>query len=448
MNSHPAAGIFPLMSGSELQELCDSIRENGLRESITRLSDGRIVDGRNRHQACQLIGIEPLFETIEMDDQAVMEFVIDENLHRRHLNATQRACVGVRILKYEQELAAERKLEGQRSGGRGRKKTLGENSPQVKGKATAQAAKKVGVDEKYVREVAKIAEDAEAVASMESGEKTLQQVKREKVEQRRQEKRDADQARIDEHVEPLDNLEGVFSTVVIDLPWDYSDEGAPGDIYGRGLPTYQTLSIEQLLELTTVGEVPTPKLAADNSHLYLWVTNRSQRKGYQLLDEWGFRHVTCLTWCKPSFGMGNYFRGSTEHLLFGLRGSLPLKRKDVGTWFSAKGGEHSAKPDESYRLIESCSPGPYLEIFARRNRSGWSCLGGRRTGGDAPGVFGGGMTGRTYTDAEFEAAAVRHHTHELEALTRQDTADRADVAVLERGELTTAGDFASAIAQR
>ena len=376
MNSHPAAGIFPLMSGSEFQELCNSIRENGQRESIKRLSDGRIVDGRNRHQACQLIGIEPLFETVGIDDQEVMEFVIDENLHRRHLDATQRAVVGVKILNYERELAAQRKLEGQRSGGRGRKKTTGENSPQVNGKATAQAAKKVGVDEKYVREAARIAkDDPDALAAMASGARTLQQVKRAMVEKRRQEKRDADQARIQEHVEPLGRLEGVFSTIVIDPPWDYSDEGDAGDIYGRGLPTYQTLSMEQLLALTTIGDVPIPTLAADDSHLYLWVTNRSKPKAYQLLDEWGFRHVTCLTWCKPSFGMGNYFRGSTEHLLFGVRGSLPLKRKDVGTWFSAKGGEHSAKPDEAYRLVESCSPGPYLEIFARGKREGWSCWG-------------------------------------------------------------------------
>ena len=290
MNSHPAAGIFPLMSGSEFQELCNSIGENGQRESIKRLSDGRIVDGRNRHQACQLIGIEPLFETVGIDDLEVMEFVIDENLHRRHLDATQRAVVGVKILHYERKLAAQRKLEGERSGGRGRKKTIGENSPQVNGKATTQAAKKVGVDEKYVRGAARIAKhDPEALAAMASGARTLQQVKRAKVEKRRQEKRDADQARIDEHVEPLGRLEGVFSTIVIDPPWDYSREGDAGDIYGRGRPTYQTLSIEQLLKLTTVGDVPIPKLAAGDSHLYLWVTNWSQPKGYQLLDEWGFR---------------------------------------------------------------------------------------------------------------------------------------------------------------
>ncbi len=374
-NAHPSANIFPLMTGPEFQELCNSIRENGQREPIKR-RDGQIIDGRNRFRACQLIGIEPLFETNEMDDQAVMEFIIDENLHRRHLDATQRAVVGVKFLEYERGLAAARKLNGQRSGGRGRKKTIGENSAEVSGKATARAAKKVGVDEKYVREAAKLAEDPEALSAMQSGKKTLQQVKREKVEEKRAAQRAADAKRIDEAPSLRDVVgNATFPTIVVDPPWDYSDEGAPGDVYGRGLPTYQTLSMEQRLELTTVGEVPILKLAANDSHLYLWVTNRSKRKGYRLLDEWGFRHVTCLTWCKPSFGMGNYFRGSTEHLLFGVRGSLPLKRKDVGTWFMAKGGERSAKPDEAFRLIESCSTGPYLEIFARRNRPGWSCWG-------------------------------------------------------------------------
>ena len=74
--------------------------------------------------------------------------------------------------------------------------------------------------------------------------------------------------------------------------------------------------------------------------------------------------------------MGNYFRGSTEQILFGVRGSLLLKRKNVGTWFEAKRGKkHSAKPDEFYKLIESCSPGPRIDMFARQERKNWSTWG-------------------------------------------------------------------------
>jgi N6-adenosine-specific RNA methylase IME4 len=127
------------------------------------------------------------------------------------------------------------------------------------------------------------------------------------------------------------------------------------------------------MPLDDIVALPVVERAAKDAHLYLWITNRSLPKGFDLLRAWGFRYVTCLTWCKPSIGMGNYFRGSTEHLLFGVRGSLPLNRKDAGTWFAAKRGKggHSSKPVEAYELIESCSPGPYLELFARATRKGW-----------------------------------------------------------------------------
>ena len=141
--------------------------------------------------------------------------------------------------------------------------------------------------------------------------------------------------------------------------------------FGRGRTTYGALSYEELLAF------PIGDYRAADSHLYLWITNRSLPKGFSLLDAWGFRYVTCLTWCKPSIGMGNYFRGSTEHVLFGVSGSLPLKRKDVGTWFAApRGQRHSEKPDAFYELVESCSPGPYLDVFSRRQRDEWVCWGG------------------------------------------------------------------------
>ena len=86
-------------------------------------------------------------------------------------------------------------------------------------------------------------------------------------------------------------------------------------------------------------------------------------KSFRLMEKWGFRYITCLTWIKPHYGVGNYFRGQTEHVLFGVKGQQPLKRHDVGTWFEAPRGErHSAKPDEFYALVESCSYAPYIDI--------------------------------------------------------------------------------------
>ena len=128
-------------------------------------------------------------------------------------------------------------------------------------------------------------------------------------------------------------------------------------------------------------------MADEDCQLYMWVVNYSLPRAFDLLAEWGFRYVTCVTWCKPSIGMGAYFRGSTEHVLFAVRGGQPLKRKDVGTWFAANRGPggHSSKPPEFMELLETCSPGPYLEMFARSERDGWVSW-GAEVDGEAEGT--------------------------------------------------------------
>jgi N6-adenosine-specific RNA methylase IME4 len=114
---------------------------------------------------------------------------------------------------------------------------------------------------------------------------------------------------------------------------------------------------------------------ADRAHLYLWVTNAFMAEGHTVAKAWGFVPRTILTWVKPRIGMGHYFRNTTEHVIFGVRGSLPTKRKNARTDFTAPMGRHSEKPEMFYRLIESMSPGPYLELFARRAAPGWDTWG-------------------------------------------------------------------------
>jgi N6-adenosine-specific RNA methylase IME4 len=113
-------------------------------------------------------------------------------------------------------------------------------------------------------------------------------------------------------------------------------------------------------------------LARPSSHLYLWATQRSLREAFSVIDAWGFDYKMTLTWCKK-MGLGfHYFRHSSEFLLFAVRSCLATKQRNVGTWFQAPKGTHrqfAAKPDYSYQLIEDNSPGPYLELFARRRYS-------------------------------------------------------------------------------
>jgi len=154
------------------------------------------------------------------------------------------------------------------------------------------------------------------------------------------------------------SAEGTYPTIVIDPPWRYDNVATRGAAEDH----YPTMSLEELAEL----ELP----AADDAHIYLWVTNGFIREGFDLLDAWGFTYKTTLTWCKPQIGMGNWFRNSTEHVLFGVRGKLPTQRNDVPTWFLANRTKHSAKPESFYDLVESCSPSPWFEMFARRKRLG------------------------------------------------------------------------------
>lgn len=154
-----------------------------------------------------------------------------------------------------------------------------------------------------------------------------------------------------------------FAVIVIDPPWRYDNtktRGAAEDHYG-------TMTLDELAAL----ELP----AAADAHLYLWVTNSFLPHGFDLLAGWGFTYKTCLTWCKPQIGMGNWFRNTTEHVLFGVRGSLATLRNDCPTHFVADRTKHSAKPESFYDLVQSCSPGPYLEMFARQRRLGWHVWG-------------------------------------------------------------------------
>lgn len=174
-----------------------------------------------------------------------------------------------------------------------------------------------------------------------------------------------------EVIEDLATAERIYSAIVIDPPWRYDNRATRNNAEGQ----YKQ---EDGRDETTMSQADLLKLdlpAAADAHLYLWVTNSFIRDGFELMEEWGFKYKTCLTWCKPQIGMGNYFRSTTEHVLFGMRGSLPTLRNNVPTHFVADRRHHSAKPESFFDLVESCSPGPYLEMFARRRRFGWHVWG-------------------------------------------------------------------------
>lgn len=158
--------------------------------------------------------------------------------------------------------------------------------------------------------------------------------------------------------------EGTYSTVVVDPPWQYDNRGTRGAANDH----YPTMTLDELAAL--------PLPAAEEAHLYLWTTNAFLRDAFDLVEMWNFDYKATLVWVKPQMGMGNYFRISHELILFGVRGNLKTLRRDALSWFEAPRGKHSAKPDAFYELVESCSPGPYMDMFNRDGgkmfrRSGW-----------------------------------------------------------------------------
>lgn len=169
-------------------------------------------------------------------------------------------------------------------------------------------------------------------------------------------------------------VEGEYSTILADPPWQFQNRT------GKMAPEHRRLLRYPTMQLKEITELPIPRLAAAQSHLYLWVPNALLAEGLRVMEAWGFTYKSNLVWYKirkdggpDGRGVGFYFRNVTELVLFGVRGSmrtLPPGRRQVNLMATRK-REHSRKPDEIYDVIESCSPGPYLEVFARFQRDGW-----------------------------------------------------------------------------
>jgi len=169
-------------------------------------------------------------------------------------------------------------------------------------------------------------------------------------------------------------VRGHFATILADPPWQFQNRT------GKMAPEHKRLLRYPTMELEEICDLPVRKLAAARSHLYLGVPNALPSEGLEVMRRWGFTYKTNLVWYKvrkdggpDGRGVGFYFRNVTELILFGVRGNvrtLPPGRTQVNLLATRK-REHSRKPDEIYEIIEACSPGPYLELFARFRRRGW-----------------------------------------------------------------------------
>jgi N6-adenosine-specific RNA methylase IME4 len=170
-----------------------------------------------------------------------------------------------------------------------------------------------------------------------------------------------------------------FATVLADPPWRFQNKTGKVAPQHRRLNRYETLTLEQIKRL------PVARIVTEPAHLYLWVPNALLAEGLEVMRAWGFTYKSNIVWHKvrkdggpDGRGVGFYFRNVTELVLFGVRGksarTLAPGRRQVN-FIAARKREHSRKPDELYDIIEACSRGPYLELFARGARPRWQSWG-------------------------------------------------------------------------
>lgn len=393
--AHPYADLWPLLPDTELRQLADDIRTHGLREPVWLHPDGRIVDGRNRWRACELAGVEPATRMYQGTEEELLSFLISLNMARRHMDESQRAMVAAKIANLgrggdrrgedfkasidalvPQDKAAELMNVGRASVQRARK--VAENaapelveaveSGRVSVSAAAGLVHAPAEEQRRVAEVSKTEDYRETQAAIQEARARIDVAR---VTDERD--RTLWQSELPTRVAPP---EGKFSCIVIDPPWpmqkiereERPDQGVQLD--------YPVMSLEQIADETLV---PVRTLAADNAHIYLWVTHKFLPAGMDLLDAWGFRYQCVMTWRK-NVGITPFsWMYDTEHVLFGRKGSLDLQRLGLRLSFEAPVRGHSVKPDVFYERVVEATPGPRVEMFARRPREGFTVWGNEVT---------------------------------------------------------------------
>lgn len=381
MNIHPAANIFPLLSGAEFAALVEDIRANGLRESI-KLCGGAIIDGRNRYRACLEAGVDPLPHFEDYGGHDPIRYVISLNLHRRHLSESQRAMVAALVANMGQGRPADKAAN----------LPIFEEEPDAV--SQAEAAELLNVSERSVRAARKVHTEGapELVAAVNAGSVSVsaaadvatlpvaEQVEivargeREILEaaksiRTRKAKANAEErAAIRRQALSVAPPSGQYRTIVIDPPWPMQKverEVRPNQVGFE----YPTMSEDELSALA----LP----AADECHLYLWTTQKFLPMALRLMDRWGFPYIFTMVWHKPGgfqpVGLPQY---NCEFALFGRKGGLAFdETKAFPTCFNAPRREHSRKPDEFYDIVRRVSPGPRVDMFARESREGFDTWG-------------------------------------------------------------------------
>jgi N6-adenosine-specific RNA methylase IME4 len=328
----------------DIDGLARSIREVGLLQPISVTSDGKLIGGRRRIEAFKALGrIDIPVHVVDID--AVVRGEFAENAHRKDFTPSELVAIGREVERVERERAKSRMVAAHASPGK--------LPDQEKGNARDKIAAQLGISGRTYEKARAVVEAAES----EPGQfgHLISELDHYRGVDRAY--RALRRARDESRVLNLRPREGKCRTLVVDVPWEYNN-----DYLGRGAPQYALMTREQALV------IPVASWAEDNSHLYLWATNPNLPLAVECMAAWGYSHKTVITWVKPRFGLGIYFRGSTELCLFGVRGHLMTRSSSIATHFEAPVGEYSEKPERFYEIVREASYPPYGEAFQRQRR--------------------------------------------------------------------------------
>lgn len=368
---HELANLFPLMDESQYSDLVADIKENGLIESII-LYEGKILDGRNRYNACNDAGVEPSF--VEYEGEDALSYVISLNLNRRHLNESQRAMIGARLANMQGRRKVDQ-LDHFSNKDVSEKLNVGlgsiKRAKQVQKEGIEDLQKSVEAGKVSVSAASDIAtlDKAEQEVIVAKGEdeilKMAKEIRAKKSEVRKAE-RIADIIKQTEDIKNLDiNFDKSYSCIVIDPPWGYGTEYDPNG--RRAANPYPEMTLEQIKDI---------KLPATNDCvLWLWTTHKFMRHSFDIIDTWGFRDVSILTWKKDRIGLGSWLRSQSEFCIMCVKGSPVVNLSNQSTVIEGKLREHSRKPDAFYSMVDSLCVGTKLDYFSREQRNGWDTFG-------------------------------------------------------------------------
>jgi N6-adenosine-specific RNA methylase IME4 len=362
-----------MLDAESLSELSDSIGRNGLRNPII-LFDGQILDGRNRLLACRMAGVEPRYEELVIEDPA--SWVIDQNLHRRHLNESQRAMVASKfaglghggdrskgqICTLKIDEAAEKLSVSPRTV-KSARKVQDKGTPEL-----VQAVEQGDVAVSTAADVAELPQD-EQVELVARGEKEIVAAAKEIRARKAKERKSAKL----EHAKAMAIDQKGYRVVYADPPWQYSNSGVIGDDnYGRAERHYPTMSIDELCAMPIVDAV------AQDAVLFMWVTSPLLAECWPVISAWGFKYKSSFVWDKVRHNFGHYNSVRHELLLICTRGSCTpdASEKINSVQRIERSTRHSEKPEEFYDIIEKLYvSGLRLELFARQPRVGWDSWG-------------------------------------------------------------------------